>query len=128
MMDNSRLDKTIDEFLSRFNQMCATERRDFLVRERKVNYEHGSRIKTYHVTHQVRKRGNEWLIEAVSSGFWIFKRRFPLLRITKRHNLINFAGIFTSSIRDFKEEQLEEKLNEYLEICKNQPHDVFIKS
>ncbi len=128
MMDNSSLDKIIHEFLPKFNKMCATERRDFLVRERTVNYEHGSRIKKYQVTHQIRKRKNEWLIEGVSNGFWIFKRRFPLLRITRRRNLINFAGVFTSSIHDFKEEQLEEKLNEYLEICKSQPHDVFIKS
>ena len=127
-MNDWKLDMLIENFLVRFNKMCERERRDFLNRERTVNYETGSRIKKYKVVHQLRKRDNEWLIEAISDGFWIFKKRFPLLRITREMNKISFAGMFTHTIHDFEVEQLEEKLNEYLKICKNQPEDVFTNS
>lgn len=128
-MNNTNLDRIIEKFLLRFNEMCEKERMDFLSRERTVNYESGSSIKKYKVVHKIRKRKNVWSIDAVSNGFWIFKRRFPLLRISRaRNNSIKFSGMFTNTIQDFKIDQLEEKLNEYLIICKSQPQDVFTKS
>ncbi len=127
MINNSKMDKITQEFLLKLNEMCKNDRRDFLIRERRVNYEHGSEIRKYTVTYRIKKAKNIWIIEAVSSGFWIFKKRFPLLRITKKNTMVNFSGLFTSTISDFKIDQLEDKLHTYLEICKNQPRDVFIK-
>jgi hypothetical protein len=127
-MDTEKIDQTVNTFLEEFNEMCKTERRDFLIRERVVNYESGSSIKKYNVTHRVRIKKNVWIIEAVSSGFWVFKRKFLLLRITIKKDKLNFAGLYTFSILDFEESLLEEKLKEYLNICKKTPHDAFVKS
>lgn len=127
-MNHEKIDKTVNAFLEEFNEMCRTERRDFLIRERLVNYESGSSIKRYNVTHRVRRKKNSWIIEAVSSGFWIFRRKFMLFRITVKKDKLNFSGLYTSSILDFEESLLENKLKEYLTICKKMPHDVFVKS
>jgi len=127
-MDNDKIDKIIIDFLEEFNQMCSTTRRDFLIRERIVNYEYSSSIKRYDITHQIKRKNDEWLIEGVSVIFWIFKKRFPLLRIKRKNNLINFTGLFTHSFPDFEVALIEDKLKEYIEICKEQPEDVFVKS
>lgn len=126
-MNHENIDKTVNAFLEEFNEMCSTERRDFLIRERLVNYESGSSVKRYNVTHRVRRKKNIWIIEAVSSGFWIFRQKFLLLKITLKKDKLNFSGLYTSSIQDFEESLLEDKLKEYLNICKKMPHDVFIK-
>jgi hypothetical protein len=127
-MSNEKLDIQIDKFMVRFNIMCRKERRHFLIRQRTVEYEYSSEIKKFEVTYRVKKKRDEWLIEAVSDGFWIFRRRYPLLRITRNDNRIRFAGMFTSTIPDFDINLLEEKLDEYLVICKNQPKNVFTES
>ncbi|KAA1248030.1 hypothetical protein [Aquimarina sp. RZ0] len=127
-MENEKIDKIINDFLKEFNQMCTTTRRDFLIRERIVTYEHGSSVKRYDITHQVRRRNNEWLIEGVSSIFWIFKKRFPLLKISRKNDRISFKGLFTAAFSDFDVSLIESKLKEYMEICKKQPKDVFVKS
>ena len=127
-MNNEKIDQTVNAFLKEFNEMCRTERKDFLIRERMVNYESGSSIRKYNVTHRVRRKKNIWIIEAVSSGFWIFRRKFLLLKITLKKNKLNFSGLYTYSILDFEESLLEDKLKEYLNTCKKTPHDVFVKS
>jgi hypothetical protein len=127
-MNNEKINEIINAFLEEFNEMCKTERKSFLIRERVINYESGSSIKKYNVTHRVRRKNNAWIIEAISSGFWVFRRKFLLLRITIKKDKLNFSGLYTSSILDFEESLLESKLKEYLNICKNTPHDVFIKS
>ena len=59
MMNNSRMDVIVEKFLLKLNMMCEKDRRDFLIRERTVNYEYGSSIKTYKVTHRIKKSKNE---------------------------------------------------------------------
>ncbi|PKV48023.1 hypothetical protein ATE84_5316 [Aquimarina sp. MAR_2010_214] len=127
-MENEKIDKIIIDFLEEFNHMCTTTRKDFLIRERIVTYEHSSSVKRYNITHQIRRKKNEWLIEGVSTVFWIFKKRFPLLRINRINDKIRFTGVFTSSFLDFDITLIESQLKEYLEICKKQPEDVFAKS
>ncbi|MEW7292473.1 hypothetical protein [Aquimarina sp. 2304DJ70-9] len=127
-MENEKIDKIIIDFLEEFNNMCTTTRKDFLIRERIVTYEHSSSVKRYNITHQIRRKNNEWLIEGVSTIFWVFKRRFPLLRINRINDKIRFTGLFTSSFLDFDIQLVESQLQEYLEICKKQPEDVFTKS
>ncbi|WP_062057933.1 hypothetical protein [Aquimarina longa] len=127
-MKNENINRIIETFLSDFNEMCKTNRKDFLLRERMVTYESGSFIKKYNVTYRLKQKNNSWLIEAVSSGFWIFKKRFLLLRITKTNNKINFSGLYTSSIPDFEESLIEEKLKKYIEICKSLPQNAFVNS
>ncbi|MBL56693.1 MAG: hypothetical protein CMP61_05855 [Flavobacteriales bacterium] len=127
-MKDHQIDSIINNFLNDFNKMCQSERKDFLEREQTVNYEYGSEIKKYKVVYQVRKSKNIWLIEAVNNGFWIFKKRFPLFKITRKKDKINLTGLFTHSIKDFELKDLENKLKLYLSICKNQPNDIFTKS
>ncbi|GAA3519291.1 hypothetical protein GCM10022393_36830 [Aquimarina addita] len=127
-MNYEKIDKTIHTFLEEFNEMCRTERRDFLIRERLVNYESGSSIKKYNVTYRVKRKQNTWTIEAVSNGFWIFRRKFLLLKITPKKNNLNFTGLYTTSIRDFEESLLSQKLKDYLNTCKKLPHNAFVRS
>lgn len=126
-MNSEKNNQIVNAFLKDFNEMCKTERKDFLIRERVVNYESGSRIKKYNVTYRVRNKKDKWIIEAVN-GFWIFKKKFLLLEITLRGEKINFSGLYTHSIRDFEKSLLEEKLKKYLSICKKTRHDAFVKS
>ena len=72
------IERVISQFVDAFNLMCKTGRRDFLVRERMVNYESESRIKRYPVEYKMKGKGDEWDIFAESEGFWIFKKNFPL--------------------------------------------------
>ncbi|SEB48297.1 hypothetical protein SAMN04489761_0974 [Tenacibaculum sp. MAR_2009_124] len=127
-MTNEQIDKIVNDFLVSFNKMCVNDRKDLLERERTINYEHGSRIKKYRVTHRIKKKKDEWLIEAVSNGFWIFKRKFPLLRIVRNNNRISFYGMFTYDFPDFELHQLKSKLDTYLSNCKKQSYDTFTKS
>ena len=127
-MTDQKIDSIVNKFLADFNKMCEKESKHFLERERTVNYESGTRIKKYKVKHQLKKSKNTWLIEAVSSGFWIFKSKFPLLKISLKNNKITFSGMFTYNFSPFKAELLEEKLAEYMTTCKKQPKDVFTKS
>lgn len=128
-MDNEKFDQYINTFLDKFNEMCKSERRDFLIRERVVTYESGSRIRTYHVTHQLkRKNDNTWVIEGITKGWWIFKSKFLLLRVTRKKNKVNLSGPYTSKIKDFNSSELEVKLNEYLETCKKIPREAFVRS
>lgn len=113
------------DFVFKFNRMCQSERRNFLVKKRNITYETGTQVKTYHVNYQIRKRRNAWQVDAVSDGFWIFKKRFPLLRISQNQGKIRFSGPFTADISDFEPKLLKQKLDEYMEICKKQPADVF---
>ena len=78
--------------------------------------------------HRLKKRNNVWLIEAVSNGFWIFRRKFPLLRIVRYNNMISFYGMFTYDIADFEVNKLKSKLEIYLENCRKQSYDTFTKS
>lgn len=127
-MENTKLNLIIENFLVRFNKMCEVERKDFLLRERLVEYEYSSKIKQFKVSYRLKRSNNEWLLEAVSWGFWIFRRKYPLLRIKRNGNTINFSGMFTYTIAEFNVELIENKLSEYLEICKKQRRNVFIKS
>jgi hypothetical protein len=127
-MNHQEIDKTIHAFLKEFNEMCSTERKDFLIRERLVNYESGSYIKKYNVTHKVRRKNNSWTVEAMTSGFWIFRRKFLLFKITLKKDKLNFSGLYTSSFPDFEESLLKNNLKKYLNICKKTPRDVFVKS
>lgn len=127
-MNKENIDNAVNAFLEEFNEMCRTERRGFLIRERLVNFESGSYVKKYNVTHRVRRKKNTWIIEAVTNGFWIFRRKFLLFKITIKKDKINFSGLYTSTIPDFKEPLLEVKLKKYLNICKKTPRNVFVKS
>jgi len=127
-MTNKEIDKILESFLERFNEMCQNEKKHFLYRERTVTYENSTRIKKYQVTYKLKKENNGWTINAVSNGFWVFKKKFPLLRITKTNDQITFSGMFTSTINQFSLDKLEEKLEVYLDICKKQPENVFTKS
>ena len=127
-MDNNKFNEIVNSFLKEFNEMCSSTRKDFLLRERVVNYESGSSVKRYNITHRVKRKNNTWTIEAVSSGFWIFKKRFLLLRITRNRRNVNFSGLFTPSISNFKDSEIEEKLKEYLKTCKALPQNIFVKS
>lgn len=126
-MNNQKIDEIVNTFLKNFNEMCTTERRDFLIRERIVNYESGSYTKKYNVTYRGRNKKNKWIIEAVN-GFWIFKKKFLLLEITLKGEKINFSGLYTHSIKDFEKSLLEDKLKIYLNTCKKIRHDAFVKS
>ena len=121
-------DHIITNFLVRFNQMCTTERKDFLIRERWATYESGKKLERYNVSYRLKSSLDKWKVEAVTKGFWIFRKKFPLLEITRKKGIVNFSGMFTYSIPDFNENELEKKLEEYLAICKSVPQDVFIKS
>lgn len=127
-MTEEQIDYIIDAFLVKFNNMCWNERRDFLIRERSVEYESGPKIKKYTVSHIAEKSENEWNIMGITKGFWIFKKKFPLLKINKFGNKISFSGLYTNNITDFDESLLEQKLEQYLETCKNLPQNAFIRS
>jgi hypothetical protein len=128
MMTEKEIDNIVNDFILRFNEMCEKEKRSFLIRYETVNYEKGSKIKTINVTYRLKKYTNQWLIEAVSGGLCFLKKKFPLLRIIKDQNSIIFSGMFTSDFEPFDIQHLEEKLNEYLIICKNISGDVFTTS
>lgn len=127
-MYEQQLDKIIETFIGNFNKMCKSHRRDFLIRERIVTYESETSIKRYNVTYVVKKSRDKWSILAISHGFWIFKRKFPLFKISRFNGQINFSGLYTSSILDFKESLLKEKLEEYLDCCKKLPQNAFVCS
>lgn len=128
-MTEKEITALVEGFLVRFNEMCKTERKDLLQRTATVNYEHGSRLKTYKVKHRLKKGKGVWNIEAVSSGFWIFRKRFPLLSIYKwKNNKIKFLGMYTHNITEFDVSELESKLDLYLTNCKNQSNDTFTQS
>lgn len=126
-MNNENINQIINAFLKDFNEMCKTERRDFLIRERVVNYESGSYTKKYNVIYRVRRKKNSWIIEAVN-GFWFFKKKFLLLQITLKGEKLNFSGLYTHSTRDFEKSLLDDKLKKYLNTCKRIRHDAFVKS
>ena len=84
-------------------------------------------IKKY-VKYIVRKWRRTWRIEAVGRGFWIFRARFPLLKIKKYDHVVKVSGLYSNSISEFKVNLIDEKLKEYLLICQRLPRDVFIRS
>ncbi|MEM1136271.1 MAG: hypothetical protein AAGI07_10570, partial [Bacteroidota bacterium] len=104
-MTDSDFNNTIKTFLKDFNEMCRADRKDFLIREKLVTYEHSTRTQRYEVTYRVRSKSNIWFIEAVTDGFWIFKKRFPLIRITRNKDMVDITGVHTGSIRNFKQEE-----------------------
>ncbi|THB80112.1 MAG: hypothetical protein D3926_08775 [Desulfobacteraceae bacterium] len=123
------MDGIISEFVDAFNRMCRDNRRDFLIRERVVTYESGSRIKQYQVRYMVKQKKNKWEIYAQSKGFWIFKSKFPLIRIEKKHDQVLISGMFTEAIASpFDPSELKAKLDQYLIICQNLPKDAFVRS
>ncbi|ALU75111.1 hypothetical protein J2Q11_11525 [Tenacibaculum finnmarkense genomovar finnmarkense] len=129
-MSNENIDKIINAFLKDFNEMCKTKKRDFLIREKIVNYESGTYSKKqvkYNVTYKVSRKKNIWVIEAIN-GFWFFKKKFLLLQITTKGEKLNFSGLYTHSFKDFEKSLLEDKLKIYLNTCKKIRHDAFVKS
>ncbi|PHN07289.1 hypothetical protein [Flavilitoribacter nigricans] len=131
MMDlDDRLDRVVENFVGAFNEMCRSKRKDFLVRQKMVNYESGSRLVSYRVTYKMKSTSREWRIFAATSGFWIFRSTFPLLRILKKEHSLSFSGLFTEDLKSISRspEQLKEQLDHYLQICESLPRDAFINS
>lgn len=119
----------LNSFLKRFNEMVNTERKDFLIREELVTYEYSQELKRHNVTYRVKKSLGRWTIEATTDHFWLLKRRFPLIKMKRNKGMVTITGLFSKKISEpFPEEELDTKLTEYLEICKNIPTDAFVKS
>ena len=127
-MNEEQFDRIINTFVTDFNRMCSSERKDFLIREKKVQYEDGPRIKRYNVTYEVKKSGKTWKIQAVSSGFWIFKKRFPLLTIQWKKGEFHLKGLYIKDMKRFEDSLLGSKLSKYLEKCRSLPQNAFIRS
>lgn len=128
-MTDTDFEDIVKAFAVKFNEMCQTERKDFLIREKLVTYESGSEMKRYGVTYEVKKSGDVWKVDAVSDGFWIFKSRFPLLEVHRKESgMATLKGMYTKTFGDFEEALLEEKLEAYMAVCKALPQDAFIKS
>jgi hypothetical protein len=126
-MTDEAIDEAIDIFIVNFNEMCKEDRRDFLVREREVMYEATKSIKQYKVTYKAKKRRRHKEIYA-QSGFWIFKRKFPLFKITQKDKMIQFEGLYTDSFSSFPDNKITENLQLFLETCKKLPKNAFINS
>ncbi len=127
-MNNERFHIIVESFVKEFNKMCKAERKDLLIRERMVEYEYNSELKRYSVKYIVRKWRSTWRIEAVGRGFWIFRARFPLIKIKKSDHFVTVTGLYSQSISKFDVNLIDQKLKEYLLICKRLPRDVFIRS
>ncbi len=127
-MIKEKYDEIITQFVDNFNNMCDEERRDYLIRERIINYESGPRTKRYEVQYQMRKRGNTWKIEAVSGTVWPFRRRFPLITLKLVDDRFQTIGLYNGQIKEFSPEELELKLKQYLDKCRTLPQNAFIKS
>ena len=126
-MTEAAIEKLISSFLKDFNKMCDTERKDFLIREKLVTFESGTSIKKYNVTYELKSKSDNWSIDAVTKGWWIFKTRFPLLKITRKDQKITFSGLYTESIKPFDSANLKENLDKYISICKALPQDAFVR-
>ena len=127
--NDNDMSQTLNDFVERFNSMCKTERKDFLLRERLVNYESGSSIKTYYITYVLKEQKDRYRVIGLSNGgFWIFRKRFPLLDIEIKGNELKFKGLYTSTIPTATKETLKECLDKYLDICKKLPQNAFIKN
>lgn len=129
-MNEEQIEQVIQGFLNDFNEMCKSMGREHLIRERTYNYESGPRTtkRSYKVTYVAKKRGRHWKITGKSEGFWIFRRTFPLFKIMQSNDKFTFKGLYVKNMTDFGADQLKEKLDEYLNICKNLPHDVFVNT
>lgn len=128
-MTNNEIDTILGKFISQFNAMCRSERKDFLLRERTVNYESSSSVKTYYINYEMKRYNNTWKIYGVSeNGFWIFKKKFPLLDLVKSQDKIIFKGLYTSTIPTATADNFQECLDKYIEVCKGLPQNVFINT
>ena len=129
-MTEQEIEAIINEFLEGFNLMCAESDRAMIIRERTYNYESGPSTTTqrYDVTYMVKKRGKSWKIFAQSKGFWIFKKRFPLVQVKRIQERYTLEGLYVKGMAPFEPTELKQKLEDYTETCKNLPRDVFINS
>ena len=126
-MTHEAFHEAVVAFVLKFNKMCEQERKDFLVREYTVNYESGPSIQQHSVTYKVSNDGDVWEVNA-ERGFWVFKSKYPLIRITKDGDMASISGLYTKALGDFEASQIEEKLDAYIEICRKLPQDAFVKS
>lgn len=123
----NQFESTVNQFITKFNAMCKTQRKDFLIRERMVTYESGTGVRTYNVTYKAKINGPQYEIYA-RSGFWIFGKSFPLFKFLVQNGSIIFHGMYTKHFPPFPPSELEVKLNSYIEICKKLPKDAFVRS
>lgn len=129
-MSEEEIEKTISSFLPGFNAMCKAENKNIIIREYTTNYESGPKTvtKRYEVNYVFKKARKGWKIYAQSNGFWIFKKRFPLVSIVMRKDGLALEGLYVKGISTFPASELKEKLEEYTEICKKLARDIFVNS
>lgn len=120
----------VESFIVGFNKMCQEGRKDHLLREKMVEYESGPRKVHYKVSYEAKKGKGGWQIRAVTKGFWIFKKKFPLMEIKVQAGTISFKGLFTEDLNpvDPNPDDLYTELQRYIGICKALPQDAFLNS
>ncbi|MFK7924312.1 MAG: hypothetical protein AB8H47_20310 [Bacteroidia bacterium] len=126
----TELEPVVNSFIVGFNKMCHEGRKDHLLRERMVQYESGPRKVQHKVSYQAKKRSDGWQIRAVTKGFWIFKKKFPLMEIKVQPGTISFKGLFTQDLKpvDPNPDALYAELQRYIGICQALPQDAFLNS
>ncbi|GEM_PF-4956778 len=126
-MSDVEIEKTLNKFLADFNRMCKENNRAVVIREKTVNYEAGPRTYTrrYEVIYKAKKSGSKWKIRAESSGFWIFKKRFPLFNLVRKKDKLVMEGLYVK-VLPFSSDELEKQLSDYTEKCKNLARDIFV--
>ncbi len=120
----------VESFIVDFNKMCREGRKDHLLRERVVQYESGPERVQYKVTYEAKKRKTGWQVRAVTKGFWIFKKKFPLMEINVQPGTISFKGLYAQGLKpiDINPDELKRELNSYIKTCKILPPNAFVNS
>jgi len=124
------LEPVVKSFITGFNKMCREGRKDHLLRERMVEYESGPEKVQYKVSYEAKKRKKGWQVRAVTKGFWIFKKKFPLMEINVQDGTVSFKGLFTQDLNpvDAHPDDLYKELQRYIGICKDLPPNAFVNS
>ncbi|WNJ18387.1 hypothetical protein [Pontibacter sp. G13] len=128
MMSEESFEAILEDFVEAFNVMCKTQRRDFLVREKVVDTETGPEVIRRKVTYRVRKSFGKWQVEAVTKGFWIFRRKYPLLKFAREEDVTEIWGLYAKELGKVHDDDLAEALRGYQEKCRKLPHNAFVRS
>ena len=121
-MDIENLELVVDNFLIRFNQMCKSQRKNYLIVEH-PNRGEGPTSTRYKVKYKSRlEQGKRCKLSIFGQAriLFVFPKKFPLCDIFISEGDIVIKGLYTQSLEKGSKNTplaLEELLKQYHNIC-----------
>jgi hypothetical protein len=129
MNPNQNSEPIVQTFVASFNRMCWETGRNYLLRTKNSKNETSKNPSREKVVYKSRATDNGWEIFAESRFLFLFKRRYPLLKINLTiTGKIVFEGLFVSQMPAINQNaaELQAALQNYLNYCRNSPEEAFV--